>query len=86
MTVSRAIGISAAPASHILGRKLDSNPLGAYHVVLMVVLEFVRFIESVGLALSGSLLQAEFSAARGHDRHCTKIRSPTITIFRRASP
>ena len=56
MTESGAVGISAAPASHVLGRKLDSIPFSAYHVVLIVVLGFVGFIEGYDLALSGSLL------------------------------
>ena len=56
MTVSAAIGISATPASHVLGRKLDSIPFAGYHMVLIVVLGFVGFIEGYDLALSGSLL------------------------------
>jgi putative MFS transporter len=44
------------PASHLLGRKLDSIPFSRYHVVLIVVLGFVGFIEGYDLALSGSLL------------------------------
>ena len=46
----------AMPASHVLGRKLDSIPFSAYHVVLIVVLGFVGFVEGYDLALSGSLL------------------------------
>lgn len=86
MTASRAMGLSAAPMSHILGRKLDSIPFGAYRIVLIVVLGFVRFLKSDDLALSGSLLQAQSGISREHDRHCTKPRSSTITIFQRASP
>ena len=56
MSATGAVGISAAPASHVLGRKLDSIPFSAYHVVLIVVLGFVGFIEGYDLALSGSLL------------------------------
>src|SRR6516162_10546194 len=56
MTMTGAVGMSAAPASHILGRKLDSIPFSAHHVVLIVVLGFVGFIEGYDLALSGSLL------------------------------
>ena len=56
MTTTGAVGIAAAPASHVLGRKLDSIPFSAYHVVLIVVLGFVGFIEGYDLALSGSLL------------------------------
>lgn len=44
------------PASHVLGRKLDSIPFSAYHIVLIVVLGFVGFVEGYDLALSGSLL------------------------------
>ncbi len=44
------------PASHILGRKLDSIPFSPYHIVLIVVLGFVGFVEGYDLALSGSLL------------------------------
>jgi hypothetical protein len=44
------------PPSHMLGRKLDSIPFSAYHIVLIVVLGFVGFIEGYDLALSGSLL------------------------------
>ncbi|HEX3885499.1 MAG TPA: MFS transporter [Stellaceae bacterium] len=48
--------MAAMPASHILGRKLDSIPFSAYHIVLIVVLGFVGFVEGYDLALSGSLL------------------------------
>jgi MFS transporter, putative metabolite:H+ symporter len=44
------------PASHMLGRKLDSIPFSAYHIVIIVVLGFVGFIEGYDLALTGSLL------------------------------
>ena len=67
MTAGSAVWNSAASASHILGRKLDSIPLSAYRVVLIVVLRFVRFIEAVDLALSRAILQAESSACRGYD-------------------
>src|SRR5215831_9709948 len=56
MSATGVRGLSAAPASHVLGRKLDSIPFSAYHVVLIVVLGFVGFIEGYDLALSGSLL------------------------------
>lgn len=45
-----------APASYVLGGKLDSIPFSYYHVVLIVVLGFVGFVEGYDLALSGSLL------------------------------
>ncbi len=50
------IGIRAIPASQVLGRKLDSIPFSAYHVVIILVLGFVGFIEGYDLALTGSLL------------------------------
>jgi hypothetical protein len=50
------VGVRMAPASHLLGRKLDSIPFSAYHVVIILVLGFVGFIEGYDLALTGSLL------------------------------
>jgi len=55
MPVVSAVFGAATPAG-ILGRKLDSVPFRPYHVVLIVVLGFVGFIEGYDLALSGSLL------------------------------
>lgn len=51
-----APGFPAIPPSHVLGRKLDSIPFSAYHLVLIIVLGFVGFIEGYDLALTGSLL------------------------------
>ncbi len=57
MTAATPVETSPAiPASHILGRKLDSIPFSAYHVVIILVLGFVGFIEGYDLALTGSLL------------------------------
>src|ERR1700722_10438001 len=56
MSAAPAMAGLAVPASHLLGRKLDSIPFSPYHVVLIVVLGFVGFIEGYDLALSGSLL------------------------------
>jgi MFS transporter, putative metabolite:H+ symporter len=50
------IGAEALPASHVLGHKLDSIPFSPYHVVIILVLGFVGFIEGYDLALTGSLL------------------------------
>jgi MFS family permease len=50
------VGGRMVPASHILGSKLDSIPFSAYHVVIILVLGFVGFIEGYDLALTGSLL------------------------------
>jgi MFS family permease len=52
----RSTGTGAPSAGHILGKKLDSIPFSAYHIVLIVVLGFVGFVEGYDLALSGSLL------------------------------
>jgi MFS family permease len=47
---------SEVPASHVLGRKLDSIPFSAYHVLIILVLGTVGFVEGYDLALGGSLL------------------------------
>jgi MFS family permease len=49
-------GGSVIPASHILGRKLDSIPFSGYHVLVILVLGAVGFVEGYDLALGGSLL------------------------------
>jgi MFS family permease len=56
MAAAAASGFATIPPSHVLGRKLDSIPFSGYHLVLIVVLGFVGFIEGYDLALSGSLL------------------------------
>src|SRR5579872_2597797 len=56
MEAAAGSGFSTIPPSHVLGRKLDSIPFSAYHLVLIIVLGFVGFIEGYDLALSGSLL------------------------------
>jgi MFS family permease len=56
MTTTGLNGGSALPASHVLGRKLDSIPFSAYHVMLILVLGTVGFVEGYDLALGGSLL------------------------------
>jgi len=52
----RSTGSVGNSAGYILGRKLDSIPFSGYHIVLIVVLGFVGFVEGYDLALSGSLL------------------------------
>lgn len=49
-------GGPSVPASHILGRKLDSIPFCSYHVLIILVLGAVGFVEGYDLALGGSLL------------------------------
>jgi MFS family permease len=53
---AKPISIGTIPASYVLGHKLDSVPFSAYHVVIILVLGFVGFIEGYDLALTGSLL------------------------------
>src|SRR5579862_954020 len=43
-------------ASHVLGSKLDSIPFSGYHVLIIVVLALVGFIEGYDLVMTGSLL------------------------------
>jgi putative MFS transporter len=43
-------------ADFLLGKKLDSIPFSAYHVLLIVVLGTVGFVEGYDLALGGSLI------------------------------
>lgn len=49
-------GGPSIPASHILGRKLDSIPFSSYHLMIILVLGAVGFVEGYDLALGGSLL------------------------------
>ena len=44
------------PASHVLGSKLDSIPFSAHHMMIILVLGTVGFVEGYDLALGGSLL------------------------------
>ena len=43
-------------ASYVLGRKLDSIPFRAYHILVIAVLALVGFIEGYDLVITGSLL------------------------------
>jgi putative MFS transporter len=43
-------------ANYVLGRKLDSIPFSGYHLLLIVVLGTVGFVEGYDLALGGSLI------------------------------
>ena len=47
---------AGTPASHVLGRKLDSIPFSSYHIMIILVLGTVGFVEGYDLALGGSLL------------------------------
>ena len=46
----------ARDPGHVLGRKLDEIPFSAYHMMLIVVLGTVGFVEGYDLALGGSLI------------------------------
>jgi MFS transporter, putative metabolite:H+ symporter len=56
MAEIRPIARSTSAASHLLGRKLDSIPFGAFHVVVIAVLGLVGFVDGYDLAMTGSLL------------------------------
>ncbi len=56
MSSTGFFGRPPIPASHILGCKLDSIPFSAYHVLVILVLGTVGFVEGYDLALGGSLL------------------------------
>jgi MFS family permease len=56
MAEIRPIGRSGTAASFLLGRKLDSIPFSAYHVLIIAVLALVGFIEGYDLSITGSLL------------------------------
>jgi MFS family permease len=56
MSTTDSLGRSTRPASHVLGRKLDSIPFSTYHLMIIFVLGTVGFVEGYDLALGGSLL------------------------------
>jgi MFS transporter, AAHS family, 4-hydroxybenzoate transporter len=56
MAEIRPIGRSAIDAGFVLGRKLDSIPFSAYHVLILAVLSLVGFVEGYDLSLTSSLL------------------------------
>jgi MFS family permease len=56
MTAETLTSRSGSPASRVLGRKLDSIPFSGYHVLIIVVLALVGFIEGYDLVMTGSLL------------------------------
>jgi len=56
MAEVRPLTRSTGAASHELGRKLDSIPFSAYHIVIIAVLALVGFIEGYDLVMTGSLL------------------------------
>ncbi len=56
MTERVIAGGRVIPADHVLGRRLDSIPFSPYHILLILVLGTVGFVEGYDLALGGSLL------------------------------
>jgi MFS family permease len=52
----RLTGGSVNAAGFVLGRKLDSIPFSAYHLLIITVLALVGFIEGYDLVITGSLL------------------------------
>jgi len=56
MAEIRPMGEAAAPASFVLGRKLDSIPFSPYHFMLIGVLALVGFVDGYDLVMTGSLL------------------------------
>src|SRR5271170_1723087 len=56
MAEIRPTGRSPTAASFVLGRKLDSIPFGAYHVMVIAVLALVGFVEGYDLSITGLLL------------------------------
>jgi MFS transporter, putative metabolite:H+ symporter len=56
MSTVTTISRPAIPASHVLGSKLDSIPFSAHHLLIILVLGAVGFVEGYDLALGGSLL------------------------------
>jgi MFS family permease len=56
MAEIRPIGRPPAAAGFVLGRKLDSIPFSAYHVMLIAVLALVGIVEGYDLSMTGLLL------------------------------
>src|SRR5271170_7508101 len=56
MAVNPSAAATANSASATLGKKLDSIPFSAYHVLIIAVLALVGFIEGYDLVMTGSLL------------------------------
>jgi MFS transporter, putative metabolite:H+ symporter len=56
MAEIRPGGRSTSTAAHVLGRKLDSIPFSAYHLMIIVVISLVGFVDGYDLVMTGSLL------------------------------
>ena len=58
MAEIRPFARSATAPGFVLGRKPDSIPFSAYHILIIAVLALVGFIERYDLVMTGSLLVA----------------------------
>ena len=56
MTATPGIGMNAIPASHVLGRKLDSIPFSPFHLTVILVLGFVALVDGYDGSMTGTLL------------------------------
>ena len=56
MAATPIVGMTAIPASHVLGRKLDSIPFSPYHLGVILVLGLVALIDGYDGSMTGSLL------------------------------
>src|ERR1700741_3542815 len=56
MAATPIIGMSATPASHVLGGKLDSIPFSAYHLLVILVLGLVALIDGYDGSMTGTLI------------------------------
>jgi MFS transporter, putative metabolite:H+ symporter len=56
MTARSPTGMLGSSASQVLGRKMDSIPFSAYHILIIFILALVGFIEGYDLFMTGSLL------------------------------
>jgi MFS transporter, putative metabolite:H+ symporter len=56
MTATFSTGKTAIPASHVLGRKLDSIPFGPFHLCVIMVLGFVALVDGYDGSMTGTLL------------------------------
>src|ERR1700688_4285332 len=55
MTATSGIGTAAIPASHVLGRKLDSIPFSPFHLMVILVLGFVALVDGYDGSMTGTL-------------------------------
>src|SRR5580658_483049 len=56
MAVKASSAPSGSTAGRVLGAKLDSIPFSSYHLMIILVLGLVAFVDGYDLAMTGSLL------------------------------